>query len=102
RGNITFFIPFNLSESNNPVFSVLRKTYEPYVPLEKWTSIYEDTQQHNVVQKLSRNIFTNNIVQVDDRTVEFVEFETHEDEMNAIVERAAAYIKQSITSAEKL
>ncbi|WP_243387437.1 hypothetical protein [Bacillus kexueae] len=103
RGSdVTFFIPVDLDQADNPVFRVLRKTYEPYASIKKWKSIKSNVQQHNVVQKLARNIFSDSNIQIDDHSVEFVEFETVEDEMRAIVARIATLIKQGLVKANKV
>lgn len=99
---ILFFIPFDLKSSDNPAFGVLKKTYEPYVPISKWKSINQDMQNHNVVEKLARNIFTGKTIQIDDHSVEIVEFDTLEDEISSLVDKAVNIIKKGRTIPQKI
>src|SRR5699024_12168432 len=86
---IRLFIPFDHNHHENAAFRVLNKTYEPSVPFSEWQSIVRSYthKDHNVVEKLARNIFTENTIQVDDMSLQIVEFDTLEEEMGAIVHK---------------
>src|SRR5699024_10838276 len=101
---IKFFIPFDHNHPENPAFRVLKKTYEPYVPFSEWQSIVRSYthKDHNVVEKLARNIFTENTIQVDDMSLQIVEFDTLEEEMGAIVHNAASLINARLVNHQKV
>lgn len=102
NGKIKFFIPFDLGQKENPVFRVLKKTYEPYISFDQWKCINEKIEKHNVVQKLARLLFTEEKIEIDDNSFAMMEFETAEEEISAVVHRITELIKKRIVDPKKV
>ncbi|MGN7177563.1 hypothetical protein [Cytobacillus sp. SAFR-174] len=99
---IKFFVPIDLEKKDSPAFKVIKKTYSQYVDINDWKSINFVKQDHNVVQKLARNLFTNETIIVDDPSFEIIEFETLEEEFTSIVQRISTFIKRDIVKPHKV
>lgn len=99
---ITFFIPFDPTNSESIAFQVLKRTYETYVPITEWISINEQVQDLNVVEKLSRSIFSENKILLDDRSVMFLEYGTAEEELEDLVAQAVSLVKWGIANQNKI
>lgn len=101
--NILFFIPYDFNAKDSPAFRILKKTYLPYVPYEKWISINKDIEQHNVVNKLARKIFTSETIdKIDDNSFQIRKFETMEEEFHSIVSEIAMLVRQGVVPHHKI
>lgn len=98
RKNITFFLPIDLTRKNNPCFRVVIDTYKNYVPVNQWINIHNPnkTKSINVIQKVTNNIFSDQTIQIDDRSIEFFQFPTLDDELNYVIQSIAKKIKQGV------
>lgn len=102
ENNIKFFIPFEEKNRNSQAFNVLKQTYIPYIPYEKWETINENVQEHNVVEKISRNIFSENNIRIDDNSVNFLQYETGEEEITDIVKKSMNLISRYNVNPNKI
>lgn len=100
--DISFFIPFDFDNPDSLAFQVLKTTYTPYVPFEKWQSINTEKQDFNVVEKLARNIFSDRKVAIDDPSVKVLVYDTSEEELGDIVFKAVNYINKARVNPAKI
>lgn len=100
--NVSFFIPFDMDYQNSAAFRVLRKTYEPYVPFEKWISIKQEKRNQRTVEKLARNVFTKQTDQIVDDSLEIINYTTKEIEMEDVVNKVLNLVKDRKTSLKKI
>lgn len=98
KKNITFFLPIDLNRIDNPCFEVIIDTYKNYVPINQWNNLNKQNKSKttHVVQKVAENIFSNQTIQVDDRSIEFCQFPTLEDELNYVVKSIAQKIREGV------
>lgn len=95
--DISFFLPFDPTNSASDAFRVLKKTYEKYVPMEKWdNSLIEKPKDEYVVEKVARNIFSDNTIEISDLTLQIFEYATPEEEINDVVKKAVEQIKRGV------
>lgn len=99
KKEITIFLPIDINRKDHPCFRAVIDVYQKYVTVDQWININNNIgkpKPNNVIQKVGEKLFSDQTIQVDDRSIEFYQFQTLEDELNYVMKSIANKIRRGI------
>jgi len=93
---VTFLIPYDLEQEDQPAFEALRRIYERYVPREQWESIKLPKLSPLFIHKLPDYIFREREPIPVDNSFKLYRFGTVEEEVTSIVQGISSLVKKGV------